>query len=298
MDLVIMAAGMGSRFGGLKQVEPIDEYKNFIIDYSIYDAIRAGFDRVVFIIKEENYNLFKETIGARVESKIKVEYVFQGGLDVFKDRVKPWGTGHAILCCKNVVKDNFTIINADDFYGQDAFKQAAQYMKKLDKNSINFALVGYKVKNTLSENGAAKRGACQSKDGYLTEIVESSIEKINNQIVALPLAGGDKKILDENQIVSMNMFCFTPKIFKFLEDGLNEFLNKNRNDLSKCEYLLPDVVQDLIEKQEISVKVLSTTAVWYGVTYKEDKPSVVASIKKLVDKGDYKKGLWENKKLS
>lgn len=292
MDLVIMAAGMGSRFGGLKQIEPIDQYNNFIIDYSVFDAIRAGFDRIVFIIKEENFNIFKSTIGARVESKIKVEYVFQGGLDVLKERTKPWGTGHAILCCKDVVKDNFAIINADDFYGSDAFKTAADYMKKLDKNSTDFALVGYKVKNTLSENGAAKRGVCPVKNGFLGDIIESSVERIEEKIIAKPLAGGEENELDEDQIVSMNMFCFTPKLFDYLESGLKEFLKANKDDLTKCEFLLPDVIQKLIKDKKASVRVLNTSAVWYGVTYKEDKPAVVASIKNLVDKGDYPKGLW------
>ena len=161
MDLVIMAGGMGSRFGGLKQIEPIDEFNNFIIDYSIYDAIKAGFDRVIFIIKEENYEVFRQTVGKRVEKHIEVSYVFQGGIKGFEDRTKPWGTGHAILCCKDVVKDNFVIINADDFYGYDAFDVASKYIKTLNKNSTNFALVGYKVKNTLSETGSVKRGVCK-----------------------------------------------------------------------------------------------------------------------------------------
>lgn len=295
MDLVIMAAGMGSRFGGLKQVEPIDEYNNFIIDYSIFDAIKAGFDRVVFIIKEENYQLFKSTVGARIENHIKVDYVFQGGLDALKTRTKPWGTGHAILCCKDVVKENFAIINADDFYGRDAFIKAASYARGLDKNSTDFAIVGYKVKNTLSENGAAKRGICYTKNGYLEDILESSIERVSGQIIAKPLNEDRMFNVDENQEVSMNMFCFTPRLFKFLEEGLEKFLEENKNDLTKCEYLLPDVVQKLIKQKLITVKVLDTSAVWYGVTYKEDKPAVVKSIKKLVDNGDYKKGLWNKR---
>lgn len=293
MDLVIMAAGMGSRFGGLKQIEPIDEYNNFIIDYSIFDAIRAGFDRIIFIIKKENYDIFKSTIGARIDGKIKVEYVFQGKLDVLKERIKPWGTGHAILCCKDVVKDNFAIINADDFYGKDAFQTAADYMKKLNKQSTDFALVGYKVKNTLSENGAAKRGVCPIKNGFLSDIIESSIERIGGKIIAKSLSDGEEKILDEDQTVSMNMFCFTPKLFEYLESGLKEFLSKNKKDLTNCEFLLPDVIQNLIRDKRASVKVLSTSAVWYGVTYKEDKSLVVSSIKKLVECGDYPKGLWK-----
>lgn len=294
MDLVIMAAGMGSRFGGLKQIEPIDEHNNFIIDYSIYDAIKAGFNKVVFIIKKENFEIFRNTIGRRVEGKIKVEYVFQNTVG----REKPWGTAHAILCCKDVVKNNFAIINSDDFYGFDAFKTAAKCLKNLDKHSPNFALIGYKAKNTLSENGAAKRGICKTNSGNLTEIVESSIQKIDGKIVATPLAGGETKQIDENQTVSMNMFAFTPKIFEFLKRDWFEFLDKNKNDLSKCEFLIPDVIERAIKSKEASVKVLGTSAVWYGVTYREDKPKVVESIKKLVDAGNYPNGLWDNRELS
>ena len=293
MDLVIMAAGMGSRFGGLKQIEPIDEFGNFIIDYSIYDAIKYGFDRVVFIIKEENYDIFRSTVGKRIENRIKVEYVFQGGLDVFPQRAKPWGTAHAILCCKDVVKDNFAIINADDFYGEDAFRKVSQYMKSLDKNSNDYAVVAYHAQNTLSENGSAKRGVCEAENGFLTRIVESSVEKIGNRILATPLSGGQTFEVDKNQTVSMNMFAFTPCLFKFLEDGLKKFLNDNKENLEKCEYLIPEVVQNLINEKKASVKVVDTSAIWYGVTYKADKEKVVESIKKLVDSGIYPKGLWK-----
>ncbi len=292
MDLVIMAAGMGSRFGGLKQIEPIDEFGNFIIDYSVYDAVKYGFDRVVFIIKEENYDIFRSTIGKRIGNRIEVEYVFQGGLDVFPQRAKPWGTAHAILCCKDVVKDNFAIINADDFYGEDAFRQVSQYMKFLDKNSNDYAVVAYHAQNTLSENGSAKRGICEAENGFLTRIVESSVEKIGDKILATPLSGGQTFEVDKNQTVSMNMFAFTPGLFKFLEDGLNKFLDDNKENLEKCEYLIPEVIQNLIDEQNESVKVVDTSAVWYGMTYKEDKEKVVESIKKLVDSGIYKKGLW------
>ena len=284
---------MGSRFGGLKQIEPIDEYKNFIIDYSIYDAIKYGFDRVIFIIKEENYDIFRETVGKRVESRIKVEYAFQGGLDIYPERVKPWGTGHAILCCKDIVKDNFAIINADDFYGADAFRKAAGYLQSLNKNSTDFAVVGYAVQNTLSENGSAKRGVCEVKDGYLTGIVESSVQKVGDKIIAKPLSGGDEYEVRIGQTVSMNMFAFTPKLFEYLEKGLVDFLECNKGNLEKCEYLIPEVVGHLITTGEARVKVLDTTAVWYGVTYKEDKEKVVESIKDLVDAGVYPAGLWK-----
>lgn len=292
MDLVIMAAGMGSRFGGLKQIEPIDEHNNFIIDYSIYDAIATGFDRVVFIIKKENYDIFKATVGKRVEKRIKVEYVFQGGVEGFEDRTKPWGTGQAILCCKDVVKSNFATINADDFYGRDAFKVAADYMKDVDPKSCKFGLVGYRVANTLSANGSAKRGICKVRCGKLTDIIESSVQKENGVITASPLSGAPSFVVDKGQTVSMNMFVFTPKIFEYLEQGFVDFLSANKNDYQKCEFLLPDVVKDLIARKEATVKVLDTSAVWQGVTYKDDKPQVVAEIKKLVDSGLYKNGLW------
>lgn len=292
MDLVIMAAGMGSRFGGLKQIEPIDEYGNFIIDYSIFDAIRFGFDRVVFIIKEENYDIFRSTVGKRVENKIKVEYVFQKGLSVNPTRVKPWGTAHAILSCKDVVKDNFAVINADDFYGEDAFRKVSEYLKTLDKTSNDYALIGYVAQNTLSENGSAKRGICEVKDGYLTKIVESSVEKVNNKILATPLLGGETFEVRDDQTVSMNMFAFTPELFKYLERGLGEFLNENQNNLEKCEYLIPEVIETLVKTNKASVKIVNTSAVWYGVTYKEDKENVVSSIKNLVKSGVYPEGLW------
>ena len=292
MDLVIMAAGMGSRFGGLKQIEPIDEYGNFIIDYSIFDAIRFGFDRVVFIIKEENYDIFRSTVGKRVENKIKVEYVFQRGLSVNPTRVKPWGTAHAILSCKDVVKDNFAVINADDFYGEDAFRKVSEYLKTLDKSSNDYALIGYVAQNTLSENGSAKRGICEVKDGYLTKIVESSVEKVNNKILATPLLGGETFEVRDDQTVSMNMFAFTPELFKHLERGLGEFLNENQDNLEKCEYLIPEVIETLVKTNKASVKIVNTSAVWYGVTYKEDKENVVSSIKNLVKSGVYPEGLW------
>lgn len=291
MDLVIMAAGMGSRFGGAKQIEPIDDYNNFIIDYSVFDAIQAGFDKVVFIIKEENLEIFKETIGSRFEKKIKVEYAFQKPLDILKERTKPWGTAQAIFCCKDVVKNNFLTINADDFYGKDAFFTAAKFLKSVEKDSTDFGLVGYRIGNTLSENGSAKRGIAYSESGYVTDIVESVVERGDGKITAKPLIGGETKSLGANHLCSMNMFCFTPKVFEFIEDGLGEFLEDNKDNLEKCEYLLPDIVQKIIKRKQANVKVLDTSAVWYGVTYREDKPEVVAAIKKLVDGGQYPVGL-------
>lgn len=298
MTLVIMAAGMGSRFGGLKQIEPIDEYGNFIIDYSIYDAIQEGFTKIVFIIKKENYDIFRDTVGKRVEKHIKVEYVFQeldtlpNGYSVPDGRVKPWGTGHAILCAKDVVNENFAIINADDFYGRDAFRVIAKFLKN-NNDSSKYAMAGYKVCNTVTENGSVKRGVCEVKDNYLTKLIESSIDRVDGHLVATPLEGGESFDVSDDDVVSMNMFGFTPKLFEYLEDGFPKFLDSNKDNLLKCEYLIPTVVFEKIENGDITVEVLKTSAVWQGITYKEDKDKVVSGIKALVDKGEYPEGVWK-----
>lgn len=297
MTLVIMAAGMGGRFGGLKQIEPIDEYGNFIIDYSIYDAIRAGFTKVVFIIKKENYDIFRETVGSRVEKYIDVEYVFQEldvlpeGYSVPEGREKPWGTGHAILCCKDVVKENFAIINSDDFYGYDAYRVIAGFLNSNNDES-KYAMAGYKVKNTLTENGSVKRGVCQVKDNYLTRLIESQIEKKDGKLIATPLEDGNPFEVSSEDTVSMNMFGFTPKLFKRLEEGFPKFLDSHKDNILKCEYLIPSIVFEQIEEGEVTVEVLKTDAVWQGITYREDKDKVVREIKKLVDSGVYPQGLW------
>ena len=296
MTLVIMAAGMGSRFGGLKQIEPIDSNGNFIIDYSIYDAIKCGFDKVVFIIKKENYDIFRETVGSRIESKIKVEYVFQElsnlpeGYQVPDTRVKPWGTAHAILCCKDVVKENFAIINSDDFYGYDAYKTISTYLK--NKTNDNYAMVGYIASNTLTDNGSVKRGICQIKDNHLEKLIESLVERKGNQIIATPLNGEESFTIEDDTPVSMNMFAFTPKIFDYLEERFPNFLEENKDNIDKCEYLIPDIVFEQIKKGMVKVDVLKTTARWYGITYKEDKEQLVKSIKDLVQNGTYPSNLW------
>ena len=304
MELVILAAGMGSRFGGLKQIEPIDEFGNFIIDYSIYDAIEAGFDAVTFIIKDEIYEDFKNTIGARVESKIKVKYAFQRidnlpkGFVCGVERKKPWGTAHAIMCAKDVVEDDFAIINADDYYGKDAFKVAARYLKSLKKDDVGkFANVTYDVCNTMTENGSVKRGVCikNTKNGHLEQIIESKIEReANGKIAATPLEKPDEKFyIDEHQAVSMNLFIFTKEIMNELIERFPKFLEDNKDALDSCEYLIPSVVSELMQEGKASVKLLSTSAVWHGITYRADKDDFVKSIKELVDAGQYKKGLWK-----
>lgn len=297
MTLVIMAAGMGSRFGGLKQIEPIDNNGNFIIDYSIYDAIKCGFDKVVFIIKKENYDIFRKTIGSRIESQIKVEYVFQE-LDNLPDnytvpacRVKPWGTAHAILCCKDIVKENFVIINSDDFYGYDAFKTISSYLN--NKKDNNYAMVGYLANNTLTDNGSVKRGVCQITDNYLEKIIECSVERKDDAIVASPLDGSPSFTIQEETPVSMNMFAFTPEIFSYLEERFTKFLEDNKDNIEKCEYLIPDVVYEQIKNKMVQVEVLNTSARWYGITYKEDKESLVKAINNLVSSGQYPNNLWK-----
>lgn len=294
--LLVMAAGMGSRFGGLKQIEPMGPNGEFLIDYSVYDAKLAGFTKIVFIIKEENYEIFKETIGKRVEPYIETEYVFQDDSNLkekYKDlqtRVKPLGTGHAILCAKDKVKTPFAIINADDFYGRDAYVVASKYLDKIDDN--HYAVVGYKVGKTLSPNGAAKRGICKEENGKLKDLIESSVEKIDDKIIAKPLDGDTEFTVEDDSLVSMNLLLFTPKIFDYLEEKLIKFLETNKNDLSKCEFLIPDVVKDAIKEDRVEVDLLSTNAIWHGVTYKEDKEEVVKAIDELIKEKVYPNKLW------
>lgn len=301
LTLLIMAAGMGSRFGGLKQIEPVGPNGEFIIDYSVYDAIKAGFKKIVFVIKEENYEVFKETIGKRIEKQnIEVEYAFQRLTDVpseyqnLTNREKPWGTGQAILAAKDKINTNFVVINSDDFYGYDAFRVIADYLNNLPHTTKEpFALVTYAVSNTLTENGAVKRGVCEEKDGYLTNITESSVERVDGVIVAKPLDGSNSFTIADDGLVSMNFFGFTPKIFTVLEEKFKLFLEKNKNDSEKCEFLIPDVLFQTIEEDIAEVKVLKTKAKWYGVTYREDKESLVKAIQNMIDKGEYPDNLWK-----
>ena len=299
VTLVILAAGMGSRFGGLKQREPMGPSDEFIIDYSVYDAIKAGFNKIVFIIKRENYELFKETIGKRVEPHIKVEYAFQElnnlpeGFSIPEDRVKPLGTAHAVLCAKNFVNEPFAMINSDDFYGRDAFIKAYDFLSTTESTSSKYGMIGYMVANTLTENGSVKRGVCDVDDNdYLKSITESKVERVNNEIIANPLDGSDSFVVGEEDTVSMNYLLFTPSIFDYIEEGFSDFFINNKDNLLTSEYLIPDVVSKLINEDKASMKVIRTSASWHGVTYKEDTPDVKASIRKLVDKGEYNSNLW------
>lgn len=299
MQLVILAAGMGSRFGGLKQMEPMDEAGNFLLDYSVYDAKVAGFDSVVFIIKKEFFEAFRDSIGKRVSKLIKVDYAFQDlndlpeGFKCPEGREKPWGTAHAIYAAREFVKDDFIIINGDDFYGRDAFVVAADYIRSLPKGSAGkYANVAFKVCNTMTENGSVKRGVCFEKDGMLERLVESSIQR-NEQgkIVCSPLDGSASFEVKEDQPVSMNLFVFNRDLMGKLEEKFPIWLKDNIHDL-KSEFLIPTVVDELVHEGKATLKLLSTSSKWFGVTYREDKPAVVKALKDLVRKGEYKEGLY------
>ncbi len=298
MQLVILAAGMGSRFGGLKQMEKMDEAGNFLLDYSVYDAKRAGFDSVVFIIKKEFYEAFRDSIGKRVEKLIKVEYAFQQlddlpkGFKVPEGREKPWGTAHAIYAARDLIKDDFIIINGDDFYGKETYEVAYKYLASLPKGSEGkYANVAFKVANTMTENGAVKRGVAFQKDGYLTKLVESSIERKGDKIIASPLDGSEPFEVKEDDLVSMNLFAFNKDLIKKLEEKFPLWLKENIN-VPKSEFLIPTVVDELVHEGKATLKLLETSSVWFGVTYKEDKPGVVKALNDLVEKGVYKKGLY------
>ena len=300
MNLVIMAAGMGSRYGGLKQLDPIDDNGNFIIDYSIFDAIRCGFDKVIFIIKEENFEAFRDTVGKRVENKIATAYVFQNNdnipseFEIPADRTKPFGTGHAVLCAKDAIDSSFAVINADDFYGYEAFKSAAEFLKNNDSEN-KFALVGYKANNTFCGAKSVKRGVCGVENNKLTSIIESSLSKNESgEIIATPIDGSNIEPfkIENNKTVSMNLFAFTPKFVNYLGEYFIEFLNKNKSNLSNCEYFLPSVVTTLIREKKVTVDVIDTDSVWFVMTYKEDKELVKQSILGEVEKGIYPANLW------
>lgn len=291
MTLVIMAAGMGSRYGGLKQIDPIGPHGEFIVDYSIYDAKAAGFDKVVFIIKKENLEIFRDTVGKRWEDKIKVEYAFQTaedlpeGFTVDPGRQKPLGTGHAVWCARRVVHDAFAVINSDDFYGRDAFVKLAGFLK--DAAPHQYGMAGYILQNTITENGYVSRGVCQTENGKLRTIVERThIERHDGKVQYLD--GEQWTPLSEDAIVSMNCWGFTPDIFEALEKGLCRFLTDTLpGNPEKAEFFLPFLVQDELSEGHCDVTVLKTTAKWYGVTYAADKPMVQSFLKEATDKGMY-----------
>lgn len=295
--LVIMAAGMGSRYGGLKQIDPIDSQGHIIMDFSIYDALAAGFEKVVFIIKRANEQAFKESIGNRIANKIQVEYVYQelskipAGFEVPEGREKPFGTGHAILCCKDVLDGPFAVINADDYYGKHAYQAVYEYLvSHEDDEKYRYSMVGYALKNTLTENGHVARGICRTDaEGFLEEIEERThIEKRGEGAAFTEDDGKTWTEVSMDSTVSMNMWGFSNSILKELETGFVNFLQKDlpANPL-KAEYFLPTAVGGLLREGKASVRVLTSEDKWYGVTYKEDKQMVVDAIAGLKKQGLY-----------
>lgn len=301
--LIIMAAGMGSRYGGLKQIDPVDEYGHIIMDFSIYDAVKAGFEKVIFIIKKEIEQDFREKIGDRLEKRIKVEYVYQDienlpeGFAVPEGRVKPWGTAHAVLSCLPVVDGPFAVINADDYYGQQAFGMIYDFLSSHEDNEkYQYTMVGYLLKNTLTENGHVARGVCETDaDSKLTAITERvRIEKREDGTAYTEDDGQSWTYLPEDTVVSMNMWGFTKSMMAEIRDRFADFLKANlQKNPMKCEYFLPFVVDELIQEKRAEVTVLKSKDRWYGVTYKEDKPTVVKAIQSLKDQGLYPQKLWE-----
>ena len=302
--LVVMAAGMGSRYGGLKQIDPVDQEGHIIMDFSIYDAVRAGFKKVIFIIKKENEQDFRDAIGDRLSDKVEIVYVHQDlnnipeGFQVPEGRVKPWGTGHAVLSCAGEIDGPFVVINADDDYGTHAFKMAYDFLIQAQEDTVpaQYMMVGYRLENTLTDNGYVSRGVCETdENGYLADINERThIEKRDGGAAYTEDDGKTWTSLPGETPVSMNMWGFTGGFMKELVKRFPVFLEKSipENPL-KCEYFLPFVVDELLQEKKAAVRVLTTQDKWYGVTYKEDKPVVVAAIQNLKDQGLYPQGLWD-----
>ena len=298
-----MAAGMGSRYGGLKQIDPVDEQGHILMDFSIYDAKKAGFEQVIFIIKRENEQDFRLAIGDRISRHMNVSYVYQelnalpDGWSVPKGRIKPFGTGHAILCCRQVIDGPFAVINADDYYGSQAFAALYQFLSTHEDDSkYRYCMVGYILGNTLTDNGHVARGVCKTDDnGYLLEIQERThIEKHGPGAAYTEDNGQTWTELSTNNLVSMNMWGFNKSILQELEERFPDFLKKGfREDPLKCEYFLPAVVGALLKEDKASVKVLKSPDQWHGVTYKEDRPMVVKAIQNMKEAGQYPVSLWE-----
>jgi len=293
--LLVLAAGMGSRYGGLKQLDPVGPDGETIMDYSIFDARRAGFGKVVFVIRKEIEKVFKEKIGARYEKRVPVEYVFQElsnllpGFALPPGRTKPWGTTHAILTAANLIHEPFGVINADDFYGAGSYQLLAEH---LQSGTQDYAMVGFVLRNTLSDFGAVARGVCRiSDDGYLKDITElKSIERQGPCIVSID-AEGQRAVLNGGELVSMNMWGFTPQIFPQLHEHFQGFLKRSGNDLN-AECYIPSTVNTLIQSGQARVKVLRSGDAWFGVTYREDHPRVVQSVGRLIEQGIYPHRLW------
>lgn len=298
--LFVLAAGMGSRYGGLKQLDSIGPSGETIMDYSIYDAIRSGFGKVVFVIRHDFEEDFKLKVLSKYENHIPVEIVFQdvnklpGGIRPNKDRVKPWGTNHAVLMGKDVINEPFAVINADDFYGYDSFKRLADALKNMVGKKNEYCMIGFCVNNTLSESGEVSRGICSiSKDGILTNVTERHKIKRRGKEISFINDNGEEVGIDDNTLVSMNMWGFTPDYFDYSEKAFIDFLKEKSDDL-KAEFYIPSMVNDLIINGIVNVKVFDTSSSWFGVTYAEDKADVISQVNKLVSAGEYPNRLFDN----
>jgi NDP-sugar pyrophosphorylase family protein len=301
-SLVIMAAGMGNRYRGLKQIDPVGPNGELIIDYSIYDAKSAGFEKVVFIIKKEIEKDFKEVIGDRIEKQIKTEYVYQQlenlpqGVTLPESRIKPWGTGHAIMCCKDIVNEPFAVINADDYYGKESFKLLVEFLTTPQKEDekLHFCMAGYIIENTLTENGHVARGVCKvDENEFLQDIVERTHIEIKDNATKYTEDGEHFTTIPEGSTVSINCWGFTPEMIDELRNRFPAFLDHSKDNILKAEYFLPSVVDQLIKENKADAKVMKTFDKWYGVTYREDKEKVVSAINKLIAQGKYPERLWK-----
>ncbi len=301
ISLVIMAAGMGSRYGGLKQIDPVGPAGEIILDYSVYDAIKAGFTKIVFVIKHEIEEDFKKVIGTKYDGKVKIEYAFQNindipeGYEIPESRVKPWGTGQAILSCKNSIDGPFAVINADDYYGAETFKMMFNELtrEKAENGKYQFSMAGFKIENTLTENGHVARGVCENAGNKLTAINErTKIIKDGDKIKYTP---DDEKTwieIPKGTTVSMNLWGFTEDMMKELEVQFKAFFEKNKADLSKCEFYIPFAVDELLQAGKAEVTIVVTNEKWYGVTYKADKPTVEKALKEKNEAGIYPSPLF------
>lgn len=298
--LLILAAGIGSRYGGLKQVDPVGPNGEAIIDYSIYDAIRAGFGKVVFVIRESFAEAFSNSFSKKLEGKIETAYVFQelnnvpDGIEYTSERKKPWGTGHAVLVAKDVINEPFVVINADDFYGHSAYKKIGDYLDSVTDSEIpDYCMVGYDLQYTLSEHGYVSRGVCETdKNNYLKTVIERThIEKVDGNILT-ELDDGSKMKMTGKEVVSMNIWGFTPSYFNFLEKYFEAFIRQNAGN-PRAEFYIPFVVNGLIKTGKAKLKVLESKDLWFGVTYKEDKELAVRNIAGLIKKGVYPEKLWD-----
>ncbi len=295
--LFVLAAGMGSRYGGLKQIDGLGPNGETIMDYSVYDALRAGFGKVVFVIRKDFEEAFRKAVISKYADKVPCEVCFQSvdsvpeGCTYNPERTKPWGTNHAVLMAKDLIKEPFAVINADDFYGRESFQVLADYLKSVEGTTGKYCMVGYRVANTLSENGSVSRGVCATdENGYLTDVVErTKIEKVGDKIIYTE-DGVDTEI-SPNSPVSMNMWGFTPEYFEYVEKAFVEFLQARGQEL-KSEFYIPTLVNDMIRSGEATCKVLDTTSKWFGVTYAEDRPQVVMKINNLVKEGVYPEKLF------